>query len=134
MNLATDVFVVLFSSLLSGVVGVLISTWYHRRMETRMRKMRLLEKFLGNRHDIIGDSFTEALNSDFVVFYDSPNVLRALKAFHEVTLNPSRSTDLSNQKLLDLCKAMCEDLDIEIRPLSDNFFLQPFNIRSGSQF
>jgi hypothetical protein len=29
---------------------------------------------------------------------------------------------------------MCEDLDIEIRPLSDNFFLQPFNIRSGSQF
>lgn len=121
--------VVLLSSLLSGIIGVGISNWYHKKAEKRMHKLLLLEKLLGNRHDILGDKFTEALNSVFIVFYDSPSVINALKAFHENTLNPIRGTDLANQKLLDLFRAMCEDLDIQIRPLTDTFFLQPFNIR-----
>jgi len=123
--------VVLLSSLLSGIAGVGISNWHHKKAEKRMHKLRLLEKLLGNRHDIMGDKFTEALNSVFIVFYDSPPVINALKAFHENTMNPIRGTDLANQKLLDLFRAMCEDLDIQIRPLTDTFFLQPFNIRAS---
>lgn len=120
-----ELFAVLLSSLISGILGVGISTWYHRRAEKRMRKFRSLETLLGNRHDIVGDKFTEALNSVFVVYYDSPSVIKALKEFCEHTLNPIRGRDLANQKLLDLFKAMCEDLGVQIRPLTDSFFLQP---------
>lgn len=96
-----------------------------------MHKLRLLEKLLGNRHDIMGDEFTEALNSVFVIFYDSPTVIHALKAFHEHTLSPIASKDLADQKLLDLLKAMCKHLRVQVLPLNDSFFLQPFNPRAS---
>lgn len=35
--------VVLLSSLLSGIAGVGISNWYHKKAEKRMHKLRLLE-------------------------------------------------------------------------------------------
>ena len=121
--------IVLISSLLSGLLSVGISTWYHHRNEIRRTKLHVLQQLLGNRHDIQGQLFTEALNQVFVVFYDSHDVLAAVKAFHEVTMSGQKSTDLANQKLLDLFKAMCKHLQINPEPLTDNFFLQPFNIR-----
>jgi len=84
---------------------------------------------LGNRYDITGDAFTEVLNELFVVFYDSKEVIKALKDFHEVSLNEIRSNDVANIKLLELFKAMCSNLKINQDPLTDNFFLLPFNTR-----
>lgn len=121
---------ILVASLLSGLLGVGISTWYHQRNEIRRTKLRVLQQLLGNRHDIKGQLFTEALNQVFVIFYDAQDVLVALKAFHEVTMITQKTTDLANQKLLDLFKAMCENLKINPAPLTDTFFLQPFNIKS----
>lgn len=119
---------ILIPSLLSGLLGVIISTWFHEKNEKRKWKISLLEQLLGNRHDIVGERFTEALNRVFVVFHDSNDVVLALKAFHEVTMG-IRTTEQSNQKLLDLFKAMCKDLSINPQNLTDNFFLQPFNIK-----
>lgn len=121
---------ILISALLSGLIGVVISIWYHQRNEIRRAKLRVLQQLLGNRHDIRGQLFTEALNQVFVIFYDSQDVLSALKAFHEVIMGAQKTTDLANQKLLDLFKAMCKHLNIKPEPLTDNFFLQPFNIKS----
>lgn len=121
--------IILVPSLLSGLLGVGISTWYHQRNEIRRAKLQVLQQLLGNRHDIQGQLFTEALNQVFVIFYDSQDVLVALKAFHEVIMGAQKTTDLANQKLLDLFKAMCKHLKIDPKPLTDNFFLQPFNIR-----
>jgi len=121
--------VVLISSLLSGLLGVGISTWYHQRNEIRRTKLQILQQLLGNRHDIRGQLFTEALNQIFIIFHDSQDVLVALKAFHEVTMGAQKTTDLANQKLLDLFKAMCKNLKINPESLTDNFFLQPFNIK-----
>ena len=120
---------ILAASLLSGVLGVGISTWYHHRNEIRQTKLQVLQQLLGNRHEIKGQLFTEALNQVFVIFYDAQDVLVALKAFHEVTMSAQKTTDLANQKLLDLFKAMCKNLKINPQPLTDNFFLQPFNIK-----
>lgn len=120
--------VILISSLLSGLLGVGISTWYHQRNEIRQTKLQVLQQLLGNRHDIKGQLFTEALNQVFIIFYDSQDVLVALKTFHGVTMSIRKTTDLANQKLLDLFKAMCKNLKINPEPLTDNFFLQPFNI------
>lgn len=121
--------IVLISSLVSGLLGVGISTWYHQRNEIRRAKLQVLQRLFGNRNDLLGQLFTEALNQVFVVYYDSHEVLVALKTFHEVVIGGQKTTDLANQKLLDLFKAMCKHLKIETEPLTDNFFLQPFNVR-----
>jgi len=82
---------------------------------------------MGNRNNIKSQPFLEALNQAFVAFYDSKEVVTALKAFHEDILSTNRSNDVSNQRLLDLFKAMCKHLSIKPEPLTDNFFLTPFN-------
>jgi len=121
---------ILIAALLSGLLGVGISTWYHQRNEIRRTKLQVLQQLLGNRNDLKGQPFTEALNEVFVVFYDSGDVLIALKAFYEVIVSTQKSEPLAQQKLLDLFKAMCKHLRINTEPLTDNFFLQAFNIRS----
>ena len=72
---------ILIAALLSGLVGVGVSTWYHQRNEIRRAKLQVLQQLVGNRNDIRGQKFTEALNQIFVMFYDSQDVLLALKAF-----------------------------------------------------
>ncbi len=120
---------VLISATLSGLLGVGISTWYYQWNENRRMKFHVLQRLLGNRHDIKGQMFTEALNQVLVTFYDSHEVLVALKSFHEVIIGTHTTPDLANQKLLDLFKAMCDHLKIKTEPLTDNFFLQPFNVK-----
>lgn len=119
---------IILSSIFSGLLGVGISTFYHARNEKKKIKILVLEQLLGNRHDLRGERFTEALNKIFITFHDSPEVIQSLKAFHEVIVGPN-TNDLANQKLLDLFKAMCKNVDIDPRPLTDNFFLQPFNVK-----
>ena len=123
-----DLVNIAISSISSGILGVAISTYYHNKMEKKKWKIHILEQLIGNRNDVQGEKFTEAINSVFVVFHDSKEVLIALKEFHQVTLG-ARTKDQANQKLLDLFKAMCKDLKVDTEPLTDNFFLQPFNIR-----
>jgi len=121
---------IVLSSVLSGLLGVLVSNWYHYKAEKRRWKLRILEQLLGNRHDISGEQFTKALNAVFIVFHDSKEVVLALKAFHEIIMS-TRTSDLANQKLLDLFKAMCKELKISTEPLTDNFFLKPFSTKKA---
>lgn len=121
--------VVLTSALLSGLIGVGITTWYHQRNEIKRTKLGVLQQLLGNRHNLKSQPFLEALNTVFVVFHDSEEVTRTLKVFHEVIISRKASDDLINQKLLDLFKAMCKNLKINTEILTDNFFLIPFNYK-----
>ncbi|MGA2769087.1 MAG: hypothetical protein ABSF24_12350 [Candidatus Bathyarchaeia archaeon] len=50
-------------------------------------------------------------------------------AFHQIAMRPTRTTQEVNQKLLELFKAMVKNLGIAIEPLTDNFFLEAYNIR-----
>jgi len=89
----------------------------------------VLQQLLGNRNDVRGQKFTEALNQVFIIFYDSQDVLLALKAFFEVIISPRKNPALTDQKLLDLFKAMCKNLKINPEAMTDNFFLYAFNIK-----
>ena len=117
------------SALLTGLLGIWISNEYYRRNEIRRTKRQVLRQLLGNRNDMKGQPFTAALNEVVVVFYDSKDVLIALKAFFEVIVGAQKTQALVDQKLLDLFKAMCKHLHISTEPLTDNFFLHAFNIR-----
>lgn len=120
---------ILISALVSGLIGVVISIWYYKRNEIRRTKFQVLKQLLGNRNHIEGQSFTEALNIVSVVFYDSRDVLTALKALDEMVVSNQKIGPLINQKLLDLFMAMCRNLKINIGPLTEDFFLHAFNIR-----
>jgi hypothetical protein len=120
---------ILIASTFSGLIGVGISELYHNKNEKRRYKVALIEELMGNRYDLQGSKFTEALNKVFIVFYDSPEVVKALKDFHEIILSNGKTTELANQKLLDLFKAMCKNVSINPAPLTDNYFLQAYNIK-----
>lgn len=119
---------ILASALLSGLLGIWISNWYHTRNEKRREKMATFKQLMGNRNELNGQAFTEALNSVFVVFNDSKEVKQAWKEFLIVAMNANRKSEM-DQKLLELFKAMSKNLDISTDYLTDNIFLQAFNIK-----
>lgn len=120
----------LAAALLSGALGVGISTWYYRRHQRRRDKLDTLTRLLGYRFDILGPEFSRALNEIFVVFHDSPHVLAALQEFHQVVL--THQAQLANDKLVSLLKTLCRDVRIDPAAVNDSFFLQPFNITARS--
>ncbi len=122
--------VALVSSLSSGLLGVVVSTIYYRRHERRRAKLDTLTRLIGFRFDLRGREFSRALNEIFVVFHDSPKVLRALQDFHQVIV--SSQGQLANDKLISLLKAMCRDVGIDPASVNDSFYLQPFNVEPGS--
>jgi hypothetical protein len=117
--------IIVMSSLASGLLGVIISTFYYRRYEKRKIKLDAARRILGSRHDILGGEFTQALNEAFVVFHDSPRVTQALGEFH-VVINLKHSK-IANEKLVCLFKAVCDEVGISYDTFNDSYFLQPFN-------
>ena len=122
---------VFISSLFSGLIGIGISNWYHKRSAKRKQKYDLLEQLMGNRFDLKGDKFSEGLNKIFIVFNDSKDVLIALKNFHESVSSQHREPTIVDQRLLELFKSMCVDLDIDLSILTDSFYLTAFNTRKS---
>jgi len=120
-----QVLMTVISSLLSGIVGVVISTIYYRKHETHKIKVDTARRLLGARYDILGEDFTQAINEVFVVFNSSKDVMNALADFHQVAT--SRQTQIANDKLVTLFKCICDDVGIRYRQFNDSYFLQPFN-------
>jgi NADH:ubiquinone oxidoreductase subunit 5 (subunit L)/multisubunit Na+/H+ antiporter MnhA subunit len=121
------ILITITSSLISGIVGVIISIIYYRKNEKRRAKIETLKNFVGYRYHLKGDNFTKTLNEIFIVFQDSKDVLEKLNQFHEVIV--SRQTDLANDKLISLFKAMCRDLKINPNKYSESFFIKAFNVK-----
>lgn len=123
MNIA----VTIISSLISGIVGVIISTVYYRKYERYQMKLKTLKDFAAYRWDLKGPNFTKALNEIFIVFQDSDKVTSALTQFHKTIT--SKNTELADDDLIKLFKSMCEDLKINPNKFSESFFLKPFNVK-----
>jgi len=121
--------VTIVASLLSGILGVVISTVYHRLYEKRRMKIETLKAFVGYRYDVTGDSFSRALNEVFLVFHDSPRVLGLLSEYHSKVTARQPSED----GLVRLFKAMCDNVGVSYGEFNDSFFLQPFNARPSTR-
>lgn len=119
--------ITIISSLISGVIGVIISIIYYRKHEKYQIKINTLKSFVAYRYDVKGEKFTIALNEIFIVFQDSKKVLESLNKFHEITV--SRQERLADDYLIRLFKAMCEDLKINPNKYSESFFMRPFNTK-----
>ncbi len=122
-----NIMLVIFSSIISGLLGVFVSNYYQKQYERKRDKVKLIEDLLGNRNDLTSLEFSLALNKIFIVFFDSQSVMNSLKNFHECTLSSNQSEQLANEKLLQLFKALTDDVGIRTK-FTDNFYLQPFNV------
>lgn len=119
----------LVSASITGVVALIIATKINRYNEARKLKTDILRKLMGNRNDLHSQEFAEALNSIFVVFYNSKRVIDALSEFHAAVVSENRNTKIIEQSLIKLTKAICKDVGIDPTPLSDDFFLKPFQTK-----
>ena len=118
------------SSLLSGIIGVIISTIYYRFHEAKKIKIDTLTKVIANRYDLHGDNFSRALNEIFIIFRKSRPVMEALSEFHKRTITPNVNNE---DAPLHLIKKMCDDVSVSYDGFNDSFFLRPFNTRLSSQ-
>lgn len=121
--------ITIISSLLSGLVGVIVSSAYYRRFEHRKAKQDVLRRLVGNRMFLTDKLMTEknrdlfvALNEIFVVYSDSPAVITALKKMHNELGQQGRLLD----NLVSLIKEMCKASGVPFGKLNDNFIESPF--------
>ena len=123
--------VTVVASLISGLVGALITMVAVAHRELRRFRVDTLKRFFSNRFDLRGEEFTRALNEVFVVFNDVPEVMQTLAEFHKaITSRTPNSTP--NDALIKLFKAMCRAAKIRFDDFNDSFFLTPFNVKLTS--
>lgn len=121
--------IITVSSVFSAILGIFVTNLYHKKSVKRKQKYDLFEQLMGNRYDIQGEKFTESLNKIFIVFNDSNDVLKALRAFYDCVSSQYKEGDITNQRLLELFKYMSADLGVHTNVLTDTFYLSAFGMK-----
>ncbi len=87
-------------------------------------KLETLRELLGNKFRMVSPEFFKPLNEIFVVFNDSPEVLKRLET---VISNAKRGANSPNpdadDDLIKLMRAMCESAGIKHAKMPDSIFL-----------
>jgi hypothetical protein len=117
------------TSLLSGLIGITVSTFYYRRYENRKMKLDLIRKLAGSRYQVAGgistwgaDSFFTSLNEVFVAFHDERKVIEAIDRLRRDLGHPG---NIENN-LPTLFKEMFKTVGLKNDYLNDSFILGPF--------
>src|SRR5699024_7529021 len=108
------ILVTIISSLLSGLVAVLISSWFYARLERRKLKVDTARRLIGNRFHIEGPDFQRAINEVIIVFADNQTVMERMERLWDVLQSdandPIRKT--ADERLISLIKCVCEDVGL----------------------
>src|SRR5271165_77889 len=126
------------SALLSGLVATWVTLMFTQNNENRRAKLALFQQLVGARNVLLPASqdaaaatvFISAVNQIFLLFHDAPDVLVALKAFHEIVSDAQGSPELRDQRLLELFKSMAKHLKVNTEPLGEGFFMKAFSVNS----
>lgn len=119
---------IIFSSLISGMLGVLITNYFFLRQEKRKLKKDILIKLVGSKYDTSHDNFHQAINSIIVVYNEDKEVMQNLKNFMEAveSTTVNKNSHLS-QKLLDLIISMNKNLGMKTKNIPENYLMRPLN-------
>ena len=127
--MTTDAIIVTaLSSLVSGIVGVFVSTWYFYKLERHKLKLDLARRLLGNRFSILGDEFSRAMNEVIAVFADSEEVLSRMRSLYEALQAHGKPN--AETALIDFLKAICKNSGLTQATLNDAFLIKTFNARN----
>ena len=124
------VILALVSSAISGILGVVISSWFYSRLERRRIKLETARKMFGSKHAISGNSFQESINEVIIVFSDSEDVVQKVQELFQVveTPLPARGPKAADEALIKLMKAICKDVGIQYKNLPDSYYLKFFGV------
>ena len=122
------ILVTVITSLISGIIGILISTWYIYKLERHKLKLDLARRLLGNRFSITGDDFSRAMNEVIGVFADSPDVLSKLGRIYEALQVQGKPN--AEAALIDFLKSVCKASGLTQAVLNDAYLLKTFNARN----
>jgi len=122
------ILVTLLSSLLSGIVGIGISSWFYYRLERHKLRLDLTRRLLGHRHSITGEEFSTAMNEVFVVFSDSKEVLRNMERLYETLQTQGKPN--ADSIFTDFLKSVCKASGLKQKTLNDAYFIKTFNARN----
>ena len=123
-----NIIFVVVSSLLSGLIGIIITNRLHFKHEKSKFKRDICLQLIANRHDLRGDLFTQALNSIIFAFNDDKNTIDKFIIFNDGVMSRDNLGE-SNRKLLELIKAMLKHLNMEVQDIDEKYYLISFNIR-----
>ncbi len=120
------ILVTLLASLLSGLVGVLVSFYFFQRLERRKLKFDTAKKLFGSKHNMAGKEFQEAMNEIMVVFSDSNDVIVAMDDLWTTLQTPlgARGPNIANEKMVKLMKAVCRAIGVKYKNLPDTYYLR----------
>jgi hypothetical protein len=122
--------VTIVSSLLSGLLGVLISSAFYERLERRRYKRETVRRLLGARFDVASTDFKMAMNEIPVVFSDSKKVMAALEEFWQELQTPQKAD--ADPKMAAFLRAVCEDVGVIHKGADDKFFLRYFSAQPSA--
>lgn len=127
---STAIFVTLIASLLSGLIGVAISAYFFGSLERKKLKIDTARRLIGNRHNIEGEEFQQAMNEVMIVFSDTPSVIRAMDEFWRIiaTVHGPGRAEAANSSLISLLKAVCASIGLHPKELNDSQYLRFFMV------
>lgn len=93
-------FLIIVSSVLSGLLATLITLWVQRRTRKYDSKFKIFETLMSCRYNFLAEDNIKALNSIDVIFYEDEKVRTAFENFvKEALKTPDMSPDLHGKYL-----------------------------------
>lgn len=124
----TAILITIVSSLLSGIIGVLLSFYFFNRLEKRKLKVDTARRLIGSRYDIKSSEFQVTFNEVLIVFSDNKEIMSAIEDFWNILQSKSnyKSDDIINDKLVIVLKLVCEEVGMVPKNLNETYFLRIF--------
>lgn len=124
----TLIFITISASLLSGILGSILTLIYMNRMEKRKLKIDLTKQLLGHRFSIQGEQFSSAMNQVIAIFHDEPLVLKRLEKLHSCLKDPMKRN--INDAFIDFLQECCIASKIYNHQLERSLYIETFNARN----
>lgn len=121
---------IVISSLLSGILGVIISAFYYSKKEKKNIQVNLVTELFGNRNKLTSDIFNNALNKVPVVFCESSVIIEEYIKLHDYLLKEHKPKDINNQLFLFL-NLLVKHTKLSKNGFSDEIILRVYGINNG---
>ena len=121
------VFIVI-SSLLSGILGVIISAFYYSKKEKKNLQVNLITDLFGNRHKITSDDFNNSLNRVPIVFCESTLIISEYIKFHDL-LTKERNSQKINDQLFYFLNLLVKHTKLSKNGFNDEVILRVYGIK-----
>ncbi|WP_299002830.1 DUF6680 family protein [uncultured Shewanella sp.] len=118
---------IIIASLFSGLLGAIASALLFIRYEKKKYRLDTAKKLFGNRHNITGFEFSQAINEVYFVFNHNPKVLHRIENLFNITSTENIKSEQINDAVVSLLKSICDDIGVNYKTLNESFMLKVFN-------